>query len=404
MRQARRTFLQSSGLLPLAGLLPPVAAGATARPADLGNLLPAVEQLARQAPAEYSFTGRRFRDFASFRKAGLEKLGELLLYRPEPVPLDPEVVERAEQGGVVREKVLYSTAAGVRVPAYLLLPAKRAGRLPAVIDLHSHGGMFLFGKEKVVDLGDNHPAMAEYHRRNYDGRPTATELARRGYVVLVSDAFFFGERRLLLDADRKYGTDRGKYTVADVKHLNDRCRAKEATLAKSLAWAGVTWPGVVAWDDQRSVDYLISRPEVDRERVGCLGISMGGYRACLLGALDARVKAACVTGFMSALRPMLRGHIDTHSWVHFIPGLTRFLDLPDVASLHAPRPLLVQQCARDALFPPEGMRDAVERIGAAYAKAGAKAAFTGRTHDVPHQFTRAMQEEAFEWLDRQLKR
>ncbi len=341
MRQARRTFLQTSGLLPLAGLLPPVAAGTTTRPADLGNLLPAVEQLARQAPAEYSFPGRRFRDFGSFRKAGIEKLGELLLYRPEPVPLAPEVVERAEHGGVVREKVLYSTAAGVRVPAYLLLPAKRAGRLPAIIDLHSHGGMFLFGKEKVVDLGDNHPAMAESHRRNYDGRPTATELARRGYVVLVSDAFFFGERRLLLDADRKYG---------------------------------------------------------------CLGISMGGYRACLLGALDARVKAACVTGFMSALRPMLRGHIDTHSWVHFIPGLTRFLDLPDVASLHAPRPLLVQQCARDALFPPEGMRDAVEQIGAAYAKAGAKAAFTGRTHDVPHQFTRAMQEEAFEWLDRQLKR
>src|SRR5262249_50852846 len=167
-------------------------------------------------------------------------------------------------------------------------------------------------------------------------------------------------------------------------------------------FGGAAWPGVAAWDDLRTVDCLVTRPEVDALRLGCLGISMGGYRAMYLTALDERIAAGCVTGFMSTVRPMLRTHIDTHSWVHFLPELHRYLDWPDLASLAAPRGLLVQQCARDRLFPLEGMRAAVEKIGAVYAKAGVKRRFSGRFYDEPHRFTRAMQEEAFTWLDQQL--
>jgi hypothetical protein len=110
-----------------------------------------------------------------------------------------------------------------------------------------------------------------------------------------------------------------------------------------------------------------------------------------------------VVGFMSTVGPMSKAHVDTHSHVHFLPGLHGYLDWPDVVSLHAPRPLLVQQCEQDALFPPEGMKKAVEKIGAVYEKAGAKEAFRGRFYDVPHRFTLRMQDEAFAWLDRQLK-
>ena len=80
-----------------------------------------------------------------------------------------------------------------------------------------------------------------------------------------------------------------------------------------------------------------TRPEVDPKRIGCVGISMGGYRAIYLSALDDRIAAGCVAGFMSTVKPMIKAHIDTHSWVHFLPGLHRFLDLPDVASLAAPQ-------------------------------------------------------------------
>ena len=95
--------------------------------------------------------------------------------------LDPKLVDRQDLGEFVREKVLFSTTPQFRVAAYVHIPKNRAGRGPAIVDLHSHGGMFLFGKEKVIDFGRNHPAMTEYHKGNYGGRPTTTALVRRGY-------------------------------------------------------------------------------------------------------------------------------------------------------------------------------------------------------------------------------
>ncbi len=406
---SRRAFLSALGLAPAARALaddkPSIPADTPRKlpptGSDLGSLFPDVEKVAALNRPALAFPGR-FRSVEEFRQAGRDKVLELMLYDPAKVEPRPEVVERIDRGDHVREKVLFSTSPHFRVPAYVLVPRKRRGRVPAIIDLHSHGGMFLFGKEKVIDLGTNHPTMTDYQRRNYDGRPTATALVRRGYVVITIDAFMFGERRVMMDADREHGWDRSRYSVQTVAKLNQVCRAKEATLVKGLVLAGATWPGIVFRDDLRTVDYLLTRPEVDAKRIGCLGISMGGYRAMFLAALDSRIAAACVTGFMSTTRPMIQAHLDTHSWVHFLPGLHRYLDWPDVAALAAPRPLLVQQCARDRLFPLAGMKDAVKKIALVYDRARAKEQFSGRFYDVPHRFTRAMQDDAFAWLDRHL--
>jgi dienelactone hydrolase len=371
--------------------------------ADLGSLFPVVLKLAEARHFEWSWRAGRFATFPEFRTAARAKVFELLAYRPDKVAPAAEVRERVDCGDYIRETVEFNTTPLLRVPAYVLIPKQRKGPAPAIVDLHSHGGMFVFGKEKVVDLGQNHPAMTAYHEQNYDGRPTATALVRRGYVVITIDAFGFGARRVMLDADRNLGTDRAKYTLDDVKQLNQQCRSKEATLVKGVTLAGATWPGIVCWDDIRTVDYLVSRPEVDPKRIGCIGISMGGYRAIYLSALDERIRAGCVTGFMSPVRPMIQAHLDTHSWVHFLPGLHQYLDLPDVASLTAPRALLVQQCAQDRLFPLAGMKESIAIIASAYEKAGAKDRFEGRFYDGPHRFTRAMQDEAFAWLDWQLE-
>jgi dienelactone hydrolase len=371
--------------------------------ADLGSLVGDVEKLAGAGGYPYSFSEGKFRTLAEFHAAARPRVFELLLHRPDKVEPKAEVLERVERDDHIRERIVFSATPQFRVPAYVLIPKDVKKPAPAIVDLHSHGGMFLFGKEKVIDLGDNHEAMVEYQRRNYDGRPTATALVRRGYVVISIDAFFFGERRLIMDTDRKAGWDRAKYTLDDVKRLNQQCRAKETTLAKAMVFAGLTWPGIVAWDDIRTVDYLASRPEVDPKRIGCLGISMGGYRTAYLAALDPRIAAACVVGFMSTVAPMRKAHLDTHSWVHFLPGLHRWLDLPDLASLAAPRALMVQQCSQDRLFPLQGMKDAVTKIAAVYEKAGMKEKFAGRFYDAPHMFTRAMQDEAFDWLDKHLK-
>jgi dienelactone hydrolase len=415
MSHSRRDFLSALGSATAisALALKPNSAAVAAMPVDLpqdtppaanlGTLFDEVQRLAAGGEYEYSFLNERYTSFEPFRQAARQKVLEAFAYRPTPVDPQAEVVDRVDLGSYMREKVVFSTAPELRVPAYVLIPKGLKEPAPAIVDLHSHGGMFLFGKEKVVDLGENHPTMIEYHQRNYEGRPTATELVKRGYVVITIDAFMFGERRVLLAGDSTYGADRAKYSVEAVQHLNQQCRNKESTIVKGLTLAGLTWPGIVTWDDIRTVDYLVTRPEVDPGRIGCVGVSFGGHRTLFLAGLDDRIKAACVTGFMSTVRPMIQSHLDTHSFVHFVPHLHRWLDLPDVVSLRAPRALMVQQCSQDRLFPLAGMQASIEKLSAIYHKAGAAEQFAGRFYDVPHRFDRAMQDDAFAFFDRHLK-
>lgn len=369
--------------------------------ADLGTLYPTLSHMADALRRTVADKPERFDDVTRKRWRGL--IQSALRYELPTNPLRARTLERVDCGDYVRERVIYESAPWFQTPAYLLIPKRLDAPAPAIVDLHSHGGMFLFGKEKVIDLGMNHPVMVDYHQKNYGGRPTASELARRGYVVLSADTFMFGERRILMDEDLRHGWDRAAYSVELAQQLNAKCRAKESTLAKSLAFVGTTWPGIVNGDDRRAVDYLVSRPEVDAKRIGCVGISMGGYRSLYLAALDERIAAACVVGFMSTTPPMLRAHIDTHSWVHFLPGLHPELDWPEVAALASPRALFVQQCSQDRLFPLDGMRASLERIAAWYTAAECRNQFRGEFYDAPHQWTIPMQDEAFAWLDEKLQ-
>lgn len=237
---------------------------------------------------------------------------------------------------------------------------------------------------------------------------------RRGYVVLAADAFYFGARRLRveqIDPDRILSEVRDHYrTVANAApnsaewvHAHNRvCGFYEHLTAKTIFAAGATWPGVHVWDDRRTVDYLVSRDDVDAGRIGCAGLSGGGIRTAHLIAADPRIKAACVVGWMTAFAHQLRNHLRNHTWMVYAPGLYRSLDLPDAAALHAPGALLVQQCLQDRLYPLSGMQAAVDKLSAIYAKAGIPERFRGTFYDVKHAFRPHMQEDAFAWLDRHL--
>ena len=83
----------------------------------------------------------------------------------------------------------------------MLIPKGLTGPAPAVVALHDHGGMYFWGKEKIVEVPDEHPVLAEFKQTAYAGKSIASELARRGYVVIVIDMFYWGERRMLLDDD-----------------------------------------------------------------------------------------------------------------------------------------------------------------------------------------------------------
>ncbi len=381
---------------PMPNEIPPVA--------DIGSLYPEIKGLADRCDYPLSFLNGHFRDVASYRRAVRNKVFELFQYEPPPVDPAAQVVDRWETPDCIQERITFSTTPWFRVPAFVLIPKGKKGRRPAIVDLHSHGGMFVYGKEKVMPVpGGDPPSIIRYRQENYEGRSTSLELCRRGYVVISIDCFYFGERRTLFAEDlQKYGSDRSKYSPEDVDYLNRRSSEGEGILARSLYWAGTTWQGIAHWDDIRTVDYLLTRPEVDPSRIGCVGISMGGDRTVYLAGLDKRIKCAVVVGWMATLRSMIQKYVLTHSFMHFLPGLTRSLDLPDLVGCMAPKPLMVQQCSRDELYPLEGMKEAVKKLENIYGKAGAGSRFEGRFYDQPHLFAIKMQDEAFDWLDRWL--
>ena len=150
----------------------------------------------------------------------------------------------------------------------------------------------------------------------------------------------------------------------------------------------------------RTVDYLISRSEVDPERIGCIGLSIGGYRAAHLAGLDSRIKVSSVIGWMCTYGTLLGNYLENHTWMIYIPGLYKYLDLPDVASLTAPNALLCINGSQDRLFPLQGVKKAYERIRGVYSKIGAHEKFKGMIFDAPHEFNILMQKVAFEWIDK----
>jgi dienelactone hydrolase len=368
----------------------------------IGNLYPFVQGQGDRSKLELSFLQPEFRSLPDWQPKARAAIFDRLFYAPPPVSPEQQVVRRTDKGDYIEEYLTFQTTPDLRVPAHVLVP--KTARLPApgIVALHSHDGVYLFGKEKIVELAQEHPWLTAYKRDAYGGKSIAAELARQGYVVMTIDAFYWGERRMLLDDDPPAYRERPlSMTEQDIRAFNQRAQQNEQLIARSLFTAGITWPGVLLWDDIRTLDYLASRPEVDRDRIGCVGLSMGGYRSYLLAALDPRIKAAVDVGWMTSFASQIKRHvINTIGLSFHINGLYRYMDFPDLAALIAPRALLVINGSQDQLFAPDGVKAAFDKIARCYAKAGAPDRQRCRLYDAPHQFNREMQAEAWEWLKR----
>ena len=365
----------------------------------IGNLYPFVQQQADRSRLELSFLSPQYRDLASWQRRARARVLEHLFYSPAAVAAAPEIIRRTDRGDHFEEYLTFRTTPDVRVPAYVLIPKNVTRPAPALVVLHCHGGAYVWGKEKVVAVEHEHPALSKFKEDLYEGASIANELVRRGYVVITIDMFYWGERRMLLEVDPESYRERQRMTTDDIAAFNRRSSQNEQLVARSLMTAGITWPGVMLWDDLRTLDYLASRSEVDPTRLGCVGLSVGGYRSFLLAALDKRIKAAVDVGWMTSFASNIRRHvINTVGLTFHIPGLYRYLDLPDLAALIAPRSVFVINGSKDGLFPRDGVDKAFQKIEACFRKAGVAERQRCRMYDAPHQFNREMQSHAWEWL------
>ena len=302
-------------------------------------------------------------DFNAWRDNLREAIKGLLGPLPAPVDPEPVEVERTVCPGYVQTKLVYRSAPDVDVPAYLLVPDGVDARhpAPAILALHGHGG----GKDDLVTAGIYH-AFAKC-------------FAQRGYVVLAPDAPGFGERG---ERFRRYGGRDG----CNINFLK-------------LALFGRNLMTLALWDDQRALDLLQARPEVDASRIGVAGLSFGGTRAMYLAALDERPAAVVVSGYLTTFRAYA---LDAGNFCgsQFLPGVYDLADVPDIHGCIAPRPLLIQAGRSDRGFNIEASRQAHAHLAAIYAAAGAADRLARDEFDGGHEF---LPQAPLDFMDRWLR-
>lgn len=302
-----------------------------------------------------------------WRVKALAKIRDLMGETPDPAPLSPEVVETVDMGSYVREKVIFDADAHSSVPGYILIPKSLTGPGPAILCLHGHGP----GKDPIVGIttpreGYTQEAMEECIRQhNYD---YARQFAEQGYVTFTFDFRCFGERA---------------HTSFDL-HGRDRCNVH--FIRGSLL--GINLLALHIADCARAVDYLLTRPEVDHGRIGCLGLSFGGTMTLWASALDKRIKAACISCYLCEFETFAvrQGNF---CGSQFIPALRRYFDLSDLASLIAPRPLLIESGIRDDGFPIESAKRAYAELARAYEAYGKPERLAHDVFDGGHRFSGA---------------
>src|SRR5262245_9920831 len=291
----------------------------------------------------------------------LELIGGLPDYEG---PLNARVTGRIDSDSIVIEKVIFESLPGLFITANLYKPNQQ-GRYPAVLFPLGH-----WEEGKVA------------------AQLIAANLAAKGFVVLAYDPVGQGERQQAFD--RRLG--RSLAGGSTTQHFMNG--------ATSLL-AGQSFARYRIWDAKRSLDYLLSRPEVDAEKVGCTGCSGGGTITTYISALDARIKVAAPACYLNSFRVLFTGSIGDSE--QSLPNfLSSGLDQTDFVELFAPKPWLIASTLDD-FFTPEGARMVYEEARRWYHIYGAGEKIRWVLGPGPHGTPREVREAIYEWMIRWLK-
>lgn len=428
-KSRRREFLKISGLTGL-GLLAPGSWSAFAEPwvetelnhnhentsmnpdekntSLIGVYGPWAVSLTEGKLPSLSFRRSEFTNVDDWRKKARARMAERLAAPNIGTHPKVTVKKKYEYDGLIIEEVSWQLPYGRPTEAIILKPKDAKGKLPGILAFHDHGANKYFGNRKITKTSEHsHPVIQDYQRDYYGGFAWANEVAKRGYVVVVPDAFPFASRRVML-ADvpehlRKGLNDLEPEKPENIEAYNEWASDHEHIMAKSLFSAGTTWPGVFLAEDQRALDVLCDRDDVDASRVGCAGLSGGGMRTVFMGGMDERIKCAVCVGFMTTWKDFILDKSFTHTWMTYVPVSPNELDFPEILGMRVPLPTLVLNDTHDDLYTLSEMQRADAIMSEVYAKAKASDKYKCSFHPGPHKFDANMQKEAFDWFDQWLK-
>jgi cephalosporin-C deacetylase-like acetyl esterase len=308
-------------------------------------------------------------DFAAFQAKRREELWRLLGDLPQKRPPKAKTLKIEKGEGYTLEHLELDLNGIESVPAYLLLPEKRQEPAPGLLYIHAHGGTYELGKEELILGRKVLPAYAPV-------------CAAKGLVTLAIDSWCFSGR----------------------KHQDDG-RTGESDTFKFMLWKGQVLWGMMMFDEFQAVTYLAGRPEVDPNRLGAFGLSMGSTKAWWLAALDPRIKLCvdlcCLTDFEELIKiHNLRGH----SIYYFVPSLLKHFQTHEINELIVPRAHLSLNGRKDLLTPVAGVERIRDHLLPLYEKDGRKEDCRIELFDCGHEETPAMRKLVSEWFDRYLVR
>jgi dienelactone hydrolase len=304
------------------------------------------------------------------RKTAWKLLGKL----PEiPSKIDVKIISQEQRPGYKLEHFSFFNGVDATVFGYLLIPDSLKNKAKAVLYHHYHGGDYPQGKNELF-------------KKNWVNTEGVGEgLIKEGYVVMCIDAYGFGERQMT-------STD-------SVKGSNE-----ELTWAKINLWKGRSLFGMVVRDDKMALNYLISRPEVDKNRIAAVGMSFGCLRSLWLAALDERIKTtvavACITRNQSLIKA---GRLRAHGIYYYIPDILNHFDNESVWACIAPRSLLTLSGDQDQNAPFDGVEYINKSIKSVYTLFPQSENFMSVIYGgVKHEYTPAMWLETLKFLKEKL--
>lgn len=280
------------------------------------------------------------------------------LFPEEDCDLDPEILGTIERDDCVIERLTFQSRPGFRVTANLYRPKMVSERLPGVLNVHGHG---------------------QWARIDPTVQIRCIALARMGYVCLSVDAFGAGERAI----EPGPGTYHG------------------GRLGAGLWTVGRPLIGVQVYDNRRAVDYLISRPEVDADRLAITGASGGGNQSLNAGATDDRLKAVAPVCGVGTYEAYLQAACCV---CEVNPGGLTYATTGDLLALMAPRALLVINATSDARqFSLGEAAKSIDYARSRFEELGVGERIKLQPVEGTHGYSQPMREAMYGWLDRWLR-
>ncbi len=314
-------------------------------------------------------------DFDTWRSTARDKVIELMLAPPpRAAAYDVKVIGEEKRDGYTARKIEFNLTDYSRVEAFVLVP-DGDGPFPAVVALHDHGGHYTIGKEKMIRpfgvsqevLDDSDKWVADL----YEGQYVGDYLAKNGYVVISTDALFWGDR------GRKEGPDGYKF----------------ANVAGNFMMLGRNMSAWMNFEDMYATEFLATLPEVDANRIGCIGLSMGAYRSWMLAALSPLIKAGIAVCWMTTTDVQLSWEHgrETGGFANNLIGVRNYLDYPHIASLACPNAMYFINGETDKLFQPHAVRDAYATMHKVWDSQGAGDRLRTQLLPMGHELPKSVQ-------------